>query len=119
MPKSECGTLNSESSNGVASALAGEEARSLIDLPDDMVEPVIDRSRRLSAMDRIAIYANAYYTRLLECLADTFPAVRVTVGDDAFGGLAFGYLQAHLARFKVPKAIEFVEQVQDLTGSEV
>jgi Putative DNA-binding domain len=62
------------------------------------IDRVITRSSRLSAADRLNVYANAYYARLLECLGDVFPVLKRTLGDDAFGGFAFGYLQSYPSR---------------------
>lgn len=58
---------------------------------------LITPSRRLSPEQRLAVYHNAYFARLLECLRLEFPAVRHAAGD-AFDSLAVGYLQAHPSR---------------------
>src|SRR5271170_7709909 len=76
---------------GLASALARNE----IDVSPDRVEDVVDPSKRRTSVERLEVYANAYYARLLECLRDEFPALLHAVGDDVFDGLAFGYLQAY------------------------
>ncbi len=52
-------------------------------------------STRQTAEERLAVYAHAYWARLLECLREEFPVLRATVGDEAFDGLAVGYLIAH------------------------
>ncbi|PYQ47277.1 MAG: hypothetical protein DMF78_24165 [Acidobacteria bacterium] len=49
----------------------------------------------IPAETRLDVYRNAYYLRLEEALARDFPALRAVVGDEAFGGLAAGYLTAH------------------------
>jgi hypothetical protein len=41
----------------------------------------------------MGIYANAYYARLLECLAAFFPLLQRTLGEEVFEGFAFEYLQ--------------------------
>jgi hypothetical protein len=61
----------------------------------DRVEQVVDPSKRRTSIERIEVYANAYYARLLECLRDEFPALLHAVGEEIFDGLAFGYLQAY------------------------
>ena len=53
------------------------------------------RSKRRTSVERLEVYANAYYARLLECLRDEFPALLHAVGEEVFDGLAFGYLQAY------------------------
>jgi hypothetical protein len=47
---------------------------------------------RLSAIERIDIYANAYFYRLLDCLGEEFPATLAVVGSDNFAVLARDYL---------------------------
>jgi hypothetical protein len=39
-----------------------------------VLEALVHGDQRLSAFDRIDIYANAYFYRLLECLGEDFPA---------------------------------------------
>lgn len=81
--------------DGVSAGIESAEARSEIDVTPDRIEQVVDPSRRRTSVERIEVYANAYYARLLECLRDEFPALLYAVGDDVFDGLAFGYLQAY------------------------
>src|SRR5687768_2285243 len=47
---------------------------------------------RLSAAERVGIYAQAYRTRLLDTLRDEFPALRLLVGDTVFDLFAEGFL---------------------------
>src|SRR5580704_3150268 len=81
--------------DGVEAGMASDAARSEIDISADRVEEVVDRSERRTSVERLEIYANAYYARLLECLRDEYPALLHAAGDEVFDGLAFGYLQAY------------------------
>jgi hypothetical protein len=83
---------------GVEAAACSQEAQRLIQLAPGQLEKVITRSRALSAAERLAIYANAYHTRLLECLGEVFPLLKRTLGEEGFEGLAFGYLQDYPSR---------------------
>src|SRR5258708_27436619 len=83
---------------GVEAGADSEEAKGLIRLPASELEKVVTRSRALTAAERLAIYANAYHSRLLECLGEVFPMLKRTLGEDAFNGLAFGYLQEYPSR---------------------
>ena len=47
---------------------------------------------RLSARARLNIYHRQYWRRLLECLAEDFPALRALVGDRAFQRISGAYL---------------------------
>ncbi len=84
--------------DGVEAGADSDEAQRLINLPPGQIEKVITRSRALSAAERLAIYANAYHTRLLECLGEVYPMLKRTLGEEAFDGFAFGYLQEYPSR---------------------
>jgi hypothetical protein len=81
--------------DGVEAGIESAEARGEIDLSPDRVEQVVDPSKRRTSIERIEVYANAYYARLLECLRDEFPALLHAVGEEVFDGLSFGYLQSY------------------------
>ena len=53
---------------------------------------------QLGASGRVAIYANAYFERILECLERDYPALRWALGEEWFRDLATAYLIAHPSR---------------------
>jgi hypothetical protein len=73
---------------GVEGGVDSEEAQRLIRLKRGELEAVIRRSKNVTAADRLAIYANAYYSRLLECLASFFPVLQTALGADVFENFA-------------------------------
>lgn len=81
--------------DGVETGAESAEAQRLIRLKRGELEAVIGRSRNLTATERMGIYANAYYARLLECLAAYFPMLQKTLGEEIFEGFAFEYLQKY------------------------
>jgi hypothetical protein len=83
---------------GAEGGVASPEARGHIDLAAGEVERVVTRSRALTSLQRLEIYAGAYYARLLECLRDEFPVLARLIGQDVFDAFAFGYLQAYPSR---------------------
>lgn len=83
---------------GVDDGIDAEEARRWIAVPPGGIEDVIRPSRRLTSKDRLAVYANAYYARLLECLGESFPVLKRAVGEEIFNAFAFGYLQKYPSR---------------------
>jgi hypothetical protein len=83
---------------GTEAGLASDAARQAIDLPPRDVEQVVSPSRALSSIERLDVYANAYYARLLECLRVEFPVLVRTVGLDAFDQFALAYLQRYPSR---------------------
>ena len=84
--------------DGVVAGMRSETAREELEVPPDGVEEVILRSRRLTSIERLQIYGNAYYARLLECLRQEYPALVHALGEETFDGFAFGYLQAYPSR---------------------
>jgi len=69
----------------------------LIGAPDDVslqqVRAVIAPSQRLTPEQRLAIYRDGYFARLLECVSAMFPVLRATLGGSLFDELALEYLQ--------------------------
>ena len=80
---------------GIAPGIASDGARQLIDVSVDEVERVITRSENLTSVERLSIYGNAYYARLIECLRDSFPALVHALGQEVFDEFAFSYLQRY------------------------
>jgi hypothetical protein len=81
--------------DGVEAALASREAQAEIDVSLERIEEVVESSKQRTSIQRLEVYANAYYARLLECLRDEFPALLHAAGEEVFDGLAFGYLQSY------------------------
>lgn len=81
--------------DGVVAGIDSDGARREVDVSADRVAQVVEPSKRCTSIERLEIYANAYYARLLECLRDEFPALLHAAGDEVFDGLAFGYLQSY------------------------
>ena len=78
---------------GVEAGMAGNAAQRIARLDRDDLEQMVLRSPTLSAHDRLAVYANAYYARLLECMAESFPVFQKTLGEELFNDFALTYLQ--------------------------
>lgn len=72
---------------GVETALASEA-----DLPRGGLDGLIAGDERLSAVDRVGIYANMYFYRLLDALKEDFPVTANAIGDSEFHNLITGYL---------------------------
>ena len=60
-----------------------------------VLEALVNGDERLSAAERVGIYADAYFYRLLECLGEDFPATQAVLGTDNFAALVKGYLLEH------------------------
>src|SRR5437016_4065691 len=84
--------------DGVVAGISSDAAREHIDLGPEDVGQVIARSAALTSIERLQIYANAYYARLFECLHEEFPALLQALGDETFDAFALGYLQKYPSR---------------------
>jgi hypothetical protein len=84
--------------SGVSASVSerGSIGREKLGLED--VERVIRPSSRLSGLERIEIYHDAYLARLVECLADDYPALRHALGEDRFEAHCRRYIAAHPSR---------------------
>ena len=80
---------------GVEEGIRSETARRHLDLQPAELESIIRPSRALTSHQRLEIYVDAYYERLLECLREEYGCTRYALGDELFDALAFGYLQQH------------------------
>ena len=65
-----------------------------IDMKSDDLARVIAGDARLDAVQRLDIYANMYFWRLLDILRGDFSALVAAVGDDVFHNLVTDYLLA-------------------------
>ncbi len=79
--------------DGVLEGARSAEAQQQIAVPSDELEQVIQRSRNQTSVERLSVYANAYYARLIECFEEEFPAMAYALGEEAFRAFAFEYLQ--------------------------
>ncbi len=83
---------------GVAEGMQSEAAREHIDLPPGEIEQVVGRSAALDGLERLEIYARAYYARLVECMEAEFPILARAVGEELFREFAVGYLECYPSR---------------------
>lgn len=80
---------------GVEAGIDAAESRMLMGVDTDQVEGVICRSASQSSIERLNVYANAYFARLREVLESEFPALVHALGEELFQEFAFGYLQQY------------------------
>lgn len=73
--------------SGVAEGLARETA-----LPMGGLATIIAGDERMTPAERVEIYANGYFYRLLDVLKEDFPATLAVAGADNFHNLVTGYL---------------------------
>lgn len=56
---------------------------------------LVEPSPTLSSLDRLEIYRRSYQARLIECLADDYPVLQETLGEETFEGLCRAYIAKH------------------------
>ena len=78
--------------DGIAAGVESQTARQQIDIGAANIEDVVEPSSRLGSAERLAVYGNAYFARLVECLGEEFPATRYALGEETFESFAFGYV---------------------------
>lgn len=83
---------------GIGPGETSGEARRHLDRGPGTIEQVILPSRRQSSRERLQVYANAYFWRLVDILAQEYPTVRHVTGPRRFYRLAVEFLQAHPSR---------------------
>lgn len=81
--------------DGVAAGIRSELAQQQINVHPEQVESVVCRSKNQTSIERLQVYANAYYARLLECLRNEFPAMAYALGQETFDKFGFAYLQSY------------------------
>lgn len=64
----------------------------------DRAETYIKPNRHLSAFERLEIYNRQYWLRVMDALAEDFPALAAVVGEAQFKELSRQYLAAHPSR---------------------
>ncbi|MDA0833824.1 MAG: DNA-binding domain-containing protein [Planctomycetota bacterium] len=80
---------------GVVDGLETGIANDVLAMTPENLETVIERSRNLSSVERLQIYNQAYFARLMECLRAEFPSLCHALGDSVFDGFAFEYLKRY------------------------
>jgi hypothetical protein len=80
---------------GVLEGVNARESRMHIDIDAREIETVITPSSAMGSVDRLEIYAKAYFARLLECLRAVFPILTRALGEELFDEFAVGYLEKY------------------------
>lgn len=81
--------------DGVVEGIHSSEAQQQIAVDASQIESVVTPSKRRTSVQRLEVYAHAYYARLVECLKSIYPLFAKTVGDELFDQFAIAYLQRY------------------------
>jgi len=80
---------------GVLPGIQSDEAQAHIKMQSAEIESVIAPSLQQNSVERLEIYARAYYARLLECLRAEFPITVKALGDELFDQFAVSFLERY------------------------
>lgn len=72
-----------------------EKGLATLDLGPKDLEEVVRSTERMSALDRMDVYANMYFFRILDVVRDDYPRLAHAVGEERFHNLITDYLLAH------------------------
>ena len=80
---------------GIEAGIASDDAQKAIPIEMDVLDTVVSPSQNLTSAERLGIYGNAYFARLMECLRESFPALEHALGSELFDEFSLGYLQRY------------------------
>ncbi|MCZ7645804.1 MAG: DNA-binding domain-containing protein [Planctomycetota bacterium] len=104
---------------GVEAGMRDRASRVHLDVPPEELDRIICPSRQLGSNERLSVYANAYFWRLLDILKQDFPTIEHAVGERCFAKLAERFLDKHpssyysLTRLGRPFAGFLREELED------
>lgn len=81
--------------DGAEAGLQGAEAQNFFPTGIETLDGLVLPSKSLTAKERLSIYANMYYWRLIDILADEFPTVHHLLGPEQFTVVVKDYLERH------------------------
>jgi hypothetical protein len=81
--------------DGAEAGLQSAEAKKCFPRGSEALDELVLPSKSLTAEERLSIYANMYYWRLIDILADEFPSVHRLLGPEQFTVVVKDYLERH------------------------
>jgi Putative DNA-binding domain len=84
--------------DGAEAGVRSAPARRLIPAAASKLETVVLPSKSLTSTERLGIYANMYYARLIEVLDAEYPTTRQILGPDAFEAACRKFIARHPSR---------------------
>ena len=81
--------------DGVRSGLRSEAAGNILPCTEESLKGLVLPSKQLNSVERLSIYGNMYFSRLIEVLAEEFPTVQHLLGKEVFGKVARDFVTRH------------------------
>jgi len=80
---------------GIDAGIACADAQAAVPIRPAEIEQLICRSQAQTSIERLSVYSNAYWARLLEVLTGDYPALVHALGEDVFISMGTAYLREH------------------------
>lgn len=80
---------------GSREGVESDLARQSLPVTDQQLEDILLPSNALQAIERLSIYADMYFERLIEIMAEEFPSVRHLIGPQIFADAVKVYITHH------------------------
>lgn len=84
--------------SGIHAGITSSAAQKHVEISPDQISDIVAESGSLAASERLAIYGNAYFARIQECLRAEFPALLHALGTDLFSRFTFDYIHSYPSR---------------------
>jgi hypothetical protein len=81
--------------DGAEAGLQSAQAKACYPAGSEALDELVLPSKNLTTIERVSIYANMYYWRLIDILADDFPTVYHLLGSEQFTVIAKEFLEKH------------------------
>lgn len=81
--------------DGAEAGLQSTQAKACYPAGSEALDELVLPSKNLTAIERVSIYANMYYWRLIDILADDFPTVHHLLGTEQFAIVVKEFLEKH------------------------
>ena len=84
--------------DGLLSGLRSEDTHNILPCSAEGIESLVLPSKQLNSLERLSIYRDMYYWRLIGILVEEFPTVQHLFGEELFGEVARAYVTRHPSR---------------------
>jgi hypothetical protein len=81
--------------DGINSGLRHGDASKILPYTKENLENLVRPSKQLSSLERLSIYRNMYFSRLIEVMAEEFPTVQHLLSKELFGTIVTAYVSRY------------------------
>lgn len=78
--------------DGIYAGLRHGDAGKILPYTTENLESLVLPSKQLSSLERLSIYGNMYFSRLIEVMAEEFPTVQHLLSNELFGKIVTDYV---------------------------